>query len=157
MGPPCLGRAVGVVVVLADKEIDQRAGGHRAEGKKQRIERKASTGSLDRRNRDRLRRHGRATGGAASVTGRTQPVPGAWAAAAIAAAPHKAAAGAPPVIAVNAAQGLICGTAAVLDAATAPLELTKREPAINTPTIRFKRDPPMTILPEARARAPAKP
>src|SRR5256885_12360438 len=73
-----------------------------------------------------------ATGGATSVTGSTQ-LAGAWAAAATAAAPHSAAAGAPPVMAVSAAHGLICGAGAELDAATAPVELTNKDPAMTAP------------------------
>src|SRR5256885_12329167 len=87
-----------------------------------------------------------ATGGATSVTGSTQ-LAGAWAAAATAAAPHSAAAGAPPVMAVSAAHGLICGAGAELDAATAPVELTNKDPAMTAPTSRLARELPMTILP----------
>src|SRR4051812_3892914 len=82
-----------------------------------------------------------ATGGGMSVTGRTQ-LAGAWAAAATVAAPHNAAAGAPPVIAVKATQGLIAEGEALV-AATAPVEPTNNDPAITKPTNRFTREPPM--------------
>jgi hypothetical protein len=40
-------------------------------------------------------------------------------------------------MAVSAAQGLIEETGAAAEAATAPVELTNREPAMRTPTNRF--------------------
>src|SRR5436190_13254906 len=86
-----------------------------------------------------------APAGGVSDTGRTQ-LAGACAAAATAAAPHRAAAGAPPVIAVNAAQGLAVEIGATLDAATAPVELTKSDPATRMPANRFARLEPMSIL-----------
>jgi len=78
-----------------------------------------------------------ATGGGASVTGSTQFAAGAWAAAATAAAPHRAAAGAPPVKAARVAHGLTDEMGAELDAATAPVELMNRDPATQTPTTPF--------------------
>src|SRR5690348_15354852 len=71
--------------------------------------------------------------GTASTTGKTQPV-GPCAAVA-AAAPHIAAAGAPPLMALSTAQGSTCGGA--LGDAIAVVELITREPATNTPITCF--------------------
>lgn len=68
---------------------------------------------------------------------------GACPAAAAAAAPHIAAAGAPPLIAVSTAHGSARGAAAVAEAIAA-VELIISEPATNMPMTRF--NPWLAIL-----------
>src|ERR1041385_266238 len=74
-----------------------------------------------------------ATGGGVSTAGRTHPPAGACATAATAAAPHAAAAGAPPLSTLSIAHELTCEGAARL-AAAAPVELTNIAPATRTLT-----------------------
>ena len=87
-------------------------------------------------------------GGGASIAGRTQPV-GVWAAAAAAAAPHIAAAGAPPLIAVRTAQGLTW-RAGTEFAALAAVALNINEPATNAPIMPLNALLAMSFLRSAR-------
>src|SRR5205085_6970449 len=99
------------------------------------------------------------TGGGELSTGNTQP-PGVCAAAATVAAPHRAAAVAPPLIAVSATQGSICVAGAAmgvaLEAATAVVELRTIELAITTPIKPLVREPAIMHLLALREFAPAK-
>jgi hypothetical protein len=89
-------------------------------------------------------------GGAASTTGRTQPVGDCVPeAAAAAAAPHMAAAGAPPLNAERTAHGLACGTGAGFDA-IATVELNISDDAANPPRTRLNPRLAMLFSPAQR-------
>src|SRR5690348_2192455 len=93
--------------------------------------------------------------GATSTCGSTQPPAGCTAAAAAATvAPHTEAAAAPPLITLRTAHGLAC-VAAGADAAIAPVEPKRSDPAINAPIARL-RLPAMAFLLAQRVGSPQK-